>query len=320
MTKTLTVPTSGERLDRWLASQLPAESRSTLQRWIKSGHVRVDDGAAKVGQRLEAGQRVTISPPPPVVSTTLLPEALPLDIRFEDDDLLIINKAAGMVVHPAPGNPSGTLVNALLHYAPDIEGVGGERRPGIVHRLDKETSGLIVVAKHDRAHRYLQAQFKQRSVIKEYTALVDGWIEPPAGRINAPIGRHPTARKRMAVLLPHPATGKMRGRAALTEFETVARYAGSATTGENLARFSLLRVLLHTGRTHQIRVHLAWHKFPITGDTLYGYNRRRLPIARHFLHAAKLTLALPSTETAVEFSAPLPEELQRQLDALAAAV
>ena len=179
--------------------------------------------------------------------------------------------------------------------------------------LDQLTSG-------PPEHRHLQAQFKQRSVIKEYTALVDGWIEPPAGRINAPIGRHPTARKRMAVLLPHPATGKMRGRAALTEFETVARYAGSATTGENLARFSLLRVLLHTGRTHQIRVHLAWHKFPITGDTLYGYNRRRLPIARHFLHAAKLTLALPSTETAVEFSAPLPEELQRQLDALAAAV
>jgi len=306
----------GQRLDRWLAEQLPEQSRSAIQRWIKAGAIRVDGALVKAGQALEAQQQITLTIPQVTDVPSLTAEAIPLKILYEDDNLLIVDKEAGMVVHPAPGHESGTLVHAILHHCPELEGVGGERRPGIVHRLDKETSGLLVVAKNDRAHRDLQAQFKARTVYKEYLALVEGTIEPATGRINAPIGRHPVERKRQAVLPPDPQSGKTQGRTAITDYYREAVYVTAAGGDYPVARFSLVRVVLHTGRTHQIRVHFAWYKHPIVGDTLYGYRRQRLPLARHFLHAHKLRLRLPDTREEREFVAPLPADLATLLATL----
>jgi len=299
---------AAQRLDRWLATALPDRSRSEVQRWIKEGWVVVDDVAAKPSHKLEAGMLVQIRMPTQPAESDLQAEALPLSISYEDDDLLVIDKAAGMVVHPAPGHQGGTLVNAVLYHCPQIEGVGGERRPGIVHRLDKETSGLLIVAKNDRAHRYLQAQFKNRTVIKEYLALVEGHIEPAQARIVAPLGRHPSDRLRQAIL---PAE---QGRSAVTEYQVSGYYSLPVRGNNAMANFSLLRVFLHTGRTHQIRVHLAWRKHPVVGDTLYGYRKPRLPLDRHFLHAHRLRFRLPSTGEEQEFIAPLPPELQKILD------
>jgi 23S rRNA pseudouridine1911/1915/1917 synthase len=308
---------AGARLDRWLAGELPQRSRSEIQRWIKDGRVRVDGVVAKASRKLEPGQVVHVSIPQTVPAESVQPEAIPLDILYEDDDLIVINKPAGMVVHPSPGHASGTLVNAILHHCPDIKGVGGERRPGIVHRLDKETSGVMVAAKNDRAHRDLQTQFKERTIYKEYLALLEGRLDPPAGRIDAPLGRHPTDRVRQAILPPDPVTGVSRGRDAVTEYHTLAVYSapirgGSAATG----LFTLARVILHTGRTHQIRVHFAWRKHPVVGDTLYGYKRQRLELKRQFLHAHKLGLRLPGNGSRREFTAPLPPDLQAVLEYL----
>jgi 23S rRNA pseudouridine1911/1915/1917 synthase len=225
-----------------------------------------------------------------------------------------------MVVHPAPGHEGGTLVNAVLHHCPALEGVGSERRPGIVHRLDKETSGLILVAKNDRAHRDLQAQFKARTVEKEYLALVEGHIEPAQGRINAPIGRHPTDRQRQAVLPPDPITGQPRGRSAITEYRVLGYYTAPVHDGSGIAHFSLVSAKPQTGRTHQIRVHFAWRKHPLVGDRIYGYKRQRLPLDRHFLHAHRLQFRLPSSGEERTFVAPLPNELQRVVDVLEQAV
>lgn len=315
---TITVPQLAirQRLDRWLAELLPEQSRSTLQRWIKNGAVLVDGRSAKAGQPVEADQVVVITIPETPITPILTPEAIPLSILYEDEDVLVVNKMAGMVVHPAPGHEHGTLVHAILHHCPALEGVGGERRPGIVHRLDKETSGLLVVAKNDNAHRYLQAQFKARTVYKEYLALLEGTIEPPQGRINAPIGRHPLERKRQAVLPADPQTGKTQGRSAVTDYYTENVYTNRIAGSNRVARFSFVRVILHTGRTHQIRVHFAWRKHPVVGDTLYGYRRQHLPIERQFLHAHKLRLRLPHREEECEFVAPLPDDLQMVLASL----
>ena len=317
-TFTFQVPESGEgeRLDRWLTGNLPQRSRSEIQRWIKEGGVLVDETVGKNNSRLSANQVIQITLPEPKTSTNLLPEPIPLTIIYEDDDILVVDKAAGMVVHPAAGHSGGTLVNAVLYHCPQIEGVGGERRPGIVHRLDKETSGVMVVAKHDRAHRNLQAQFKARTVRKEYFALLEGRIEPPKGRISASIGRHPKDRKRQAILRPDPVSGESKGRSALTEYETIAEYSGPVQSSNSVANFSLVRVNLLTGRTHQIRVHFAWMKHPVVGDTIYGYRRPRLGLERHFLHAQLLSLRLPSTDQVMDFSAPLPFSLQKVLDGL----
>lgn len=314
-TLVFTVPATaaGQRIDRWLAAVLPDRSRSEIQRWIKNGDVLVDQSSAKASHRVEADQQVEIHLPPINEITTVQPQDLTLPIVFEDDDLLIIDKPAGMVVHPAPGHDDGTLVNAILHHCPTIEGVGGERRPGIVHRLDKETSGLLVVAKHDRAHRYLQAQFKARTVYKEYLALLEGHIDPPQGRIIAPLGRHPVERQRQAVLPIDPRTGETQGREALTDYRVQAYYTLPVRDNNAVAHFSFVSVVLHTGRTHQIRVHFAWRKHPVVGDTLYGYRKQRLPMARQFLHAHRLRLRLPSNGEAREFSAPLPADLQQVL-------
>lgn len=307
----------GWRLDRWLVEQMPDRSRSEIQRWIKEGLVTLEGQTARASARLEAGQHIALAIGPSLPPDGLEPEALPLVIVYEDADLLVVNKPAGMVVHPAPGHASGTLVNAVLHHCPQIEGVGGERRPGIVHRLDKETSGLIVVAKNDHAHRFLQAQFKGRTVYKEYLALVEGRLTPAHGRITAPIGRHPDDRKRQAVLPVDAQTGSSAGREAITVYTVLGVYAAPGTSsGAPDTIFSLVSAELHTGRTHQIRVHFAWCKHPVVGDMVYGLRKQRLKLDRHFLHAHRLRLRLPSSGEEREFEAPLPAELQSLLDQL----
>jgi 23S rRNA pseudouridine1911/1915/1917 synthase len=298
----LTLNAPGERLDRALADALPELSRAQIQRLIKEGQITMGGKATKASHRLEGGEQLRVRLPEPV-ETALVPEAIPLDIRYEDEDIIIINKPAGMVVHPAPGHERGTLVNAVLSHAPDLPGVGGEKRPGIVHRLDKDTSGLIVVAKHDVALRGVQRQFKQRSVRKVYLALVEGHIQPSEALIDAPIGRDPRQRKRMAVIPPNRSA---RARPAQTSYKLVDRYGD----------FSLVACYPLTGRTHQIRVHLAFAGFPIVGDAIYGRRKQRLPLKRHFLHAAELTFRRPSDGESVTFRAELPPELQQLLEEL----
>jgi 23S rRNA pseudouridine1911/1915/1917 synthase len=230
----------------------------------------------------------------------LLAEAIPLDVIFENDDLLIVNKPAGMVVHPAAGHDHGTLVNAVLGHDPEIEGIGGEDRPGIVHRLDKDTSGLIVVAKNDAAMRWLQEQFRDRKVQKTYLALVDGAPPTPNGRVEAPIGRDPKERKKMAITAP------AKGREAVSEYKTL----------EVFRKHTLLEFHPLTGRTHQIRLHCAFLNCPITGDTLYGNRHTTVELKRHFLHAYQLKVILPGEQKARIFEAPLPPELAALLDLL----
>lgn len=311
-----TVPASaaGQRLDRWLTEQFPESSRSAVQRWISDGLVQVNgERPAKAGLALEAAAQVEVVQLPPQ-DTTLQPQEIPLDIIHEDDDLLVIDKQAGLVVHPGPGHATGTLANAVLHHCPGLTGIGGERRPGIVHRLDKGTSGVIVVAKHDAAMRYLQEQFAARTVHKEYIALLEGRIEPPQGRIDAPVGRHPIERQRMAVLPAGRSAAGWSGRAAVTDYESLRVY--DSQMGGQTVRFSLVRATLHTGRTHQIRVHFAWRRNPVVGDTMYGFTRARLALKRPFLHASRLGIRLPGTERQRIFEAPLPDDLQRVLGRL----
>jgi 23S rRNA pseudouridine1911/1915/1917 synthase len=291
-----------QRLDKFLVSRLPEYSRSRLQTLIKDGLVAVDGEAAqKSGQLLEAGSIVSIQLPPPEPSQ-LVPEEIPLDIVFENDDLLVVDKPAGMVVHPAAGHSTGTLVHAALAHAPDIEGVGGVQRPGVVHRLDKDTSGLILLAKNDAAHRWLQNQFRNRKVEKTYFALVDGAPPTSRGRIEAAIGRDHNQRQKMAVVTP----GK--GRAAVSEYLTL----------EKFPDHTLLEVHPITGRTHQIRLHLAFLGCPVVGDTVYGRTHPSLPINRHFLHAFRLEIRLPGEDAPRTFEAPLPPELARILERLQA--
>lgn len=291
-----------ERLDRFLVSCLPEFSRSRLQGLIKDGFVQVDGlPARKAGQMLPPGAHVFVRIPPAQPSG-LKAQQIPLEILFENSDLLVVNKPAGMVVHPAAGHADGTLVNAVLGYAPGIEGIGGEERPGIVHRLDKETSGLILLAKNERSHRWLQDQFRLRKVEKTYLALVDGFPPTPAGRVEAPIGRDPSHRRKMAVM----PVGK--GREAISEYRTL----------ETFKKHTLLEVHPLTGRTHQIRLHCAFLGCPIVGDTVYGHKHPSLEIERHFLHAYRLNIRLPGEKAACEFLAPLPEELDRILRLLRA--
>lgn len=290
----------GGRLDVTLVTHAPDFSRSRLQQLIRSGFVKVDgEVIIKPGFRLDGGETVEVIIPPPIPSK-LQAESIPLDIVFENEDIMLINKPAGMVVHPSAGHASGTLVHAALAHAPDIMGVGGEKRPGVVHRLDKNTSGLILLAKNDTAQNELQAQFKKREVGKTYLALVDGGPPTPAGRIEAPIGRDPGHRKKMKVLSP----GK--GREAISIFHTL----------ESFPRHTLLEVNPKTGRTHQIRVHLAFLGCPVVGDRDYGQRKPTLPVERMFLHAAALTFTLPGDDQARSFEAPLPSDLKMVLDQL----
>jgi 23S rRNA pseudouridine1911/1915/1917 synthase len=289
-----------ERLDHYLVERLPEFSRSRLQGLIKDGYVAVDGvPAKKAGQKLEPGSQVEVRIPPPVPSG-LVGEDISLDILFEDDDLLVVNKPAGMVVHPAAGHDTGTLVHAVLGYDPHLEGIGGEERPGVVHRLDKETSGLILLAKNERAHSWLQDQFRLRKVQKIYLALVDGAPPTPSGRVEAPIGRDPSHRKKMAIM---PA-GK--GREAVSEYLML----------ESFQDHTLLEFHPLTGRTHQIRLHCMFLGCPIVGDKIYGNRKQSIAIDRHFLHAAKLKIILPGKTQPQTFEAPLPDELQAILDSL----
>jgi 23S rRNA pseudouridine1911/1915/1917 synthase len=289
-----------QRLDKFLVASLPEFSRSRLQSLVKDGLVWVDGlPARKSGQMLE-GQVLVQVHIPPTAPTHLEPEDIPLDIIFENGDLLVINKPAGMVVHPAAGHSTGTLVHAALAHAPEMEGVGGVQRPGVVHRLDKDTSGLILLAKNDYAHRWLQEQFLSRQAKKTYLALVDGHPPTPVGRIEAAIGRDPRQRKQMAVVPP----GK--GRPAFSEYRTL----------ESFADHTLLEVNPQTGRTHQIRLHLAFIGCPVAGDRIYGHRHATIDLDRHFLHAARLTIRLPRQEVPCSFEAPLPSELVRILEAL----
>lgn len=304
-----------DRLDRWLTQQLPEHSRSAIQRWIKEGKVLVNNHPARANYRLSTGDTIDIELPDAPRPAALTAEAIPLPILFEDQDIVVVDKPAGLVVHPAAGHSSGTLVNAILHHIPDLGGIGGEARPGIVHRLDKDTSGVMVVAKGEAALRNLQAQFKNRKVGKLYIALVEGQINEDHGRISAPIGRDPRNRKRMAVLLADKARSAT-ARPAATEFEVLARYNIALQNDLGRGAFTLIQAHPITGRTHQIRVHFAWFGHPLVGDPIYGLKRQRLIVPRLFLHAARLGLALPSTGQWTEFEAPLPSDLQETLNQL----
>jgi 23S rRNA pseudouridine1911/1915/1917 synthase len=304
----LTIPedSAGLRLDRFLASVLGTHSRSQIQRLIEDGRVQVGGRTAKSNQAVKPGQVVTLEISEPVPSS-IEAENLPLPIVYDDRDLVVVDKPAGMVVHPAAGHAGGTLVNALLHHVHDLSGIGGEQRPGIVHRLDRGTSGLMVVAKHDASHDELARQFHDREVEKEYVALVWGTVQ--AGRrIDAPIGRDPADRKKMSARA-------RRSRAAVT------RIVGAEHFGRAL---TLAQVAIQTGRTHQIRVHLSEIGHPIVGDSMYGGVRRRVPgdvravmrLNRPFLHAARLAFSHPTDGRRLEFTSALPDDLQRVLDDL----
>lgn len=289
---------NAERLDKFLVTCLPEFSRARLQGLIADGFVSLNGVLAKKsGQTLEPGSEIEVRIPPPVPSG-LTGEDIPLDIIYENDDLIVVNKPAGMVVHPAAGHASGTLVNAVLGYDPDLEGIGGEERPGLVHRLDKETSGLIILAKNERAHNWLQDQFRLRTVEKTYLALVDGKPPTPAGRVEAAIGRDPKQRKKMAVRSP----GK--GREAVSEYKTL----------ETFKEHTLLEFHPLTGRTHQIRLHCAFLGCPIVGDSIYGRRNPSVNIDRHFLHAYRLKILLPNEKEPRTFEAELPDELKNALE------
>ncbi|MGD8367941.1 MAG: RluA family pseudouridine synthase [Desulfobacterales bacterium] len=300
---------SGVRLDALLAARLASLSRSRAAALIAEGAVRVDGEVRKPGYRVREKESISGRIPTPRPPVAYRPEPIPLDALYEDADLIAVNKPAGMVVHPAPGHFSGTLVNALLSHCPDLAGIGGELRPGIVHRLDKDTSGVLVAAKTAAAQEHLAAQFQKRSVHKTYLALAWGRFSEDAGRIDLPVGRHPTARKKMS-------TRSRRPRTAETRWRVKERFDGA----------TLLEVTIHTGRTHQIRVHLAAIGRPVAGDPVYGGKKKKSGTApsqrllagarRQMLHAWRLGIVHPSTGRQMTFEAPLPEDFAGILERL----
>lgn len=275
------------RLDSFVAAETEL-SRTQAQRMIREGTILLNGKMVKPNAVVAAGDLVDVTYPDPV-ATDVLPENIPLDILYEDSDLLVINKPQGMVVHPASGHASGTLVNALLYHIQDLSGIGGELRPGIVHRIDRMTSGLLVVAKNDQAHRALSDQFRDHSAHRSYAAMVDGNIRQDEGKIDAPLARHPVDRKRMAIVYD--------GRDAVTHWRVAARY----------GQYTLLQVELETGRTHQIRVHLASQQHPVTGDDVYGREKRPFGLIGQALHGYRLALCHPKSGEQMVFYAPLPD-------------
>lgn len=304
-----TIADAGKRLDQFLVGQIADTSRARVQQLIDQQKVLVNDDAAKASLRLRGGERIAILGEVKLPPLRAMAEEIPLDIVYEDDDLAVVNKAAGMMVHAGAGATEdernrGTLVNGLLHRFGQLSGVGGELRPGIVHRLDKATSGLIVVAKNDEAHRKLAAQFARRLVKKTYIALVHGWLKQDRGTISSSISRDRVRRTRMT-------TNRSGGREAITH------YAVQKQIDSKFGKFTLLEVRIDTGRTHQIRVHLASLRHPVVGDALYGApremsakNEAGISLPRNFLHAAALRLQHPRSGEALSFARPLPEELK----------
>lgn len=296
---------AGQRIDIYLSTRLGSYSRSQAQRLIREGQVRADGKLIKGSLIVTAGMTIDVVVPPPLPDTPI-PEDLPLSILYDDDDLVVVDKPSGLVVHPAPGHATGTLVNALLHHVRGLSGIGGRSRPGIVHRLDRGTSGVMVVAKHDRAHQLLSKQFQDRTVRKVYVALV--WGRPEVGRtFDSALGRDPNDRQKIS-------SRARRSRSALTTVSKV----------EVLNGVSLVHVTIGSGRTHQIRVHLSEAGYPIVGDVLYGGDRKRYPgalsgiarLERPFLHASQLGFAHPSDGRTMSFESPLPRELEVVVDAL----
>lgn len=299
MTRELTAATehAGVRLDAFLSAD-GALTRSQAARLIAEGRVRVNGKPAAKSARLSGGETVTVDVPQ-LRETALPPQDIPLDVVYEDDDVIVVNKPTGLVVHPAPGHPDGTLVNALLHHCGDsLSGIGGEKRPGIVHRIDRDTSGLIIAAKNDAAHLALSAQLKDHSLSRTYECLVTGNMKQDSGTVDAPIGRSSADRKKMAVVPT--------GRRAVTHWEVVARYPG----------VTHLRCRLETGRTHQIRVHMAYIGHPILGDTVYGAKKPVPGLTGQCLHATGLRFIHPRTGDPVELHCPLPPEFTAMLQKL----
>jgi len=334
-----TASQDGARLDQFLATQAAGLTRSQLQRLIQQGMVLLNGQSVRPSQKVKAGDRVTLTIPPPQ-PLDLAPQAMPLAVVYQDEELVVIDKPAGLAVHPGPGHPDGTLVNALLALCPDLKGVGGAIRPGIVHRLDKDTSGLMVAAKTHRAHQALSDQIKARQVTKGYLALAVGDVQPPQGMIDAPIARHPQHRQKMAVVEGGreartryralerlggkqfslgpcvggiPARGELvepRASSSRSSFDRL-RMSGERNTGPS---YILLELYLETGRTHQIRVHLAHLGHPLLGDGVYG--KASPLLSRHFLHAFHLAFRHPITGQPLDFRSDLPEELQEVLEGM----
>ena len=287
---------AGKRVDAWLPSQAEGLTRSAAQRLLEEGRVTLNGKPLAKNYKLTGGETLAVSLPDPE-PLDALPQDIPLDVVFEDADVIVVNKPKGLVVHPAPGHPDGTLVNALLHHCGgSLSGVGGALRPGIVHRIDRDTSGLIIAAKNDFAHQALAAQLQDHSLARTYECIAAGGFREARGTVDAPIGRHPAERKKMAVVPT--------GRPAVTHWEVLARFSG----------FTHLRCRLETGRTHQIRVHLAYLGRPILGDPVYG--KPAPGLQGQCLHAAGLRFVHPRTGKTVELSCPLPEEFQAQLQRL----
>lgn len=291
----LTPDREGERCDQFLSRQLPELSRSAAQRLLEEGAVTLRGVRVKKNYKTAPGDELVLVLPDPV-EADVLPQDIPLDVAYEDDDVIVVNKAVGMVVHPAAGHPDGTLVNALLyHCGESLSGINGELRPGIVHRIDRDTSGLIIAAKNDAAHQYLSAQLADHTLARTYECIVVGALREDRGTVDAPIARHPTDRKRMAVVAG--------GREAVTHWEVIARYPG----------YTHVRCRLETGRTHQIRVHMAYIGHPILGDTVYGAKKEVPGLTGQCLHAVGLRFLHPRTHEVVELSCPLPDEFTRML-------
>lgn len=288
----------GQRIDVFAAQQLEVISRSYIQKLIAAEYVKVNGKVVKANYKLQCGDAIEIILPE-LEPIEVAAENIPLDVLYEDEDVIVINKPRGMVVHPAPGNYSGTLVNALLNHCENLSGINGKIRPGIVHRLDKDTSGVMVAAKSDRAHASLAGQIKDRTASRKYLAIVHGNLEQDHGVINAPIGRHPTDRKKMAVVFTN-------SKEAVTRFTVISRFGA----------YTLVECKLLTGRTHQIRVHMAYIGHPVAGDPVYGPLKPQFAIAGQALHARELTFQHPVTNETLAFAAPLPEDMRRILDKL----